>query len=135
MKVMTANRIAVIDFETTGIFPYRSDRVVEIGVVIIDDYGNVQSEYETLVNPCRDIGPTRLHGISAADILNAPCFEEIAGDVIEMLSGWLHPASIPSWLRGSNAHLGDRSPAFMIRHDHVADVIAALEAEKAGAYA
>jgi DNA-binding transcriptional regulator YdaS (Cro superfamily) len=55
--------------------------------------------------------------------------------VIEMLSRWLHPASIPSWLRGSNAHLGDRSPAFMIRHDHVADVIAALEADEAGAYA
>jgi transcriptional regulator with XRE-family HTH domain len=55
--------------------------------------------------------------------------------VVEILSRWLHPASIASWLQGSNAHLGDRSPAFMIRHDHVADVIAALEADEAGAYA
>jgi len=39
------------------------------------------AEFVTIVNPQRDVGPTRIHGLSARDVLNAPLFEEIAGDV------------------------------------------------------
>lgn len=55
--------------------------------------------------------------------------------VVEILSRWLHPDSVSSWLWGANAHLDDRTPAYLIRHGQLADVIAAIEAEKAGAYA
>jgi DNA polymerase III epsilon subunit family exonuclease len=43
--------------------------------------------FETLVNPSRDVGPTYLHGITAGDVVNAPSFGEIAGDVLARLRG------------------------------------------------
>jgi transcriptional regulator with XRE-family HTH domain len=55
--------------------------------------------------------------------------------VVEMLGRWLPPEAIEDWLRGSNAHLSDRTPAYLIRRARVADVIGAIEAEKAGVYA
>jgi transcriptional regulator with XRE-family HTH domain len=55
--------------------------------------------------------------------------------VVEMLGRWLAPESIESWLRGPNAHLSDRTPAYLVHQGHIADVIGAIEAEKAGSYA
>jgi len=52
-----------------------------------------------------------------------------------MLERWLAPEAAEGWLRGSNAHLQDRTPVFLIRRGSVADVIGAIEAEKAGVYA
>ncbi len=55
--------------------------------------------------------------------------------VVEMLGRWLAPEAVEGWLDGPNAHLGDRAPAHLIRVGQVADVIGAIEAEKAGVYA
>ena len=55
--------------------------------------------------------------------------------VVEMLSRWLAPETLEGWLHGVHAHLGDRSPAYLIGQGRVADVIGAIEAEKAGVYA
>lgn len=52
--------------------------------------------------------------------------------VVEMLTRWLHPDTVGGWLRGPNLHLDDRSPAWLIRRGRIADVIGAIEAEKAG---
>ena len=82
---MPADCIAVIDLETTGLSPWRHDRVVEIAVVMVSPDGHVQREYDTLLNPGRDIGPSCLHRISATDVLRAPSFSQIAGDVLNML--------------------------------------------------
>lgn len=83
---MPIDRIAVIDLETTGLSPWRHDRVVEIAIVVISPDGKVHTEYETLVNPNRDLGPTRIHQISASDVLRAPSFADVAGDVLEILA-------------------------------------------------
>jgi len=48
--------------------------------------GKIQEEYETLVNPDRDLGPSRIHQITAEEVLQAPIFSEIAGDVAKLLS-------------------------------------------------
>jgi len=37
------------------------------------------------VNPGRDVGPTSIHGISASDVIDAPPFGAIAGDVVALL--------------------------------------------------
>jgi len=87
MKTMAADQIAVIDVETTGLSPWRNDRIVEIAVVAMSPDGRIRTEYETLVNPNRDLGPSRIHHISAADVLHAPTFAEVAGDVLELLAG------------------------------------------------
>lgn len=78
---------AVIDFETTGFIPERSDRVLEIGVVLTDGFGNTQEEWTTLVNPKRDIGATHIHGITGADLLDAPNFGDVADYLLTLLAG------------------------------------------------
>lgn len=83
---MPTDRIAVIDVETTGLSPWRHDRIVEIAIVLVSPDGEVHAEYETLVNPDRDLGPTRIHQISASDVLHAPTFADVAGDVLGILS-------------------------------------------------
>ena len=79
--------VAVIDVETTGLNPYRHDRIVELAALVISLDGWVRREFVTLVNPERDIGPSRVHGLSTRDILAAPRFSEIAGALVEVLDG------------------------------------------------
>jgi DNA polymerase III epsilon subunit family exonuclease len=78
---------AAVDVETTGIFPQAHDRVIEIAVVRFHPDGSSDKSFVTLVNPDRDIGPTRIHGIKARDVKDAPRFKEISGDVLELLQG------------------------------------------------
>ncbi|MGY1620505.1 exonuclease domain-containing protein [Geodermatophilus sp. SYSU D00691] len=78
--------VAVIDVETTGLSP-RTDRVVELGVVLLDDRGEVEAEFETLLDPGRDVGPTHLHGIRAADVVEAPTFADVAPYLRSLLDG------------------------------------------------
>lgn len=77
----------VIDVETTGLSPERHDRIVEIGVVYVSDDGDIQDQWSTLVNPGRDVGPTRIHGISGSDVLAAPRFEDLAPYVLRAVAG------------------------------------------------
>jgi len=78
---------AVLDVETTGFSPANRDRIIEIGIVRVDSSNHVISEYGTLINPKRDVGPTHIHGITARDVLGAPTFDEIAGDVLAAIKG------------------------------------------------
>jgi hypothetical protein len=55
--------------------------------------------------------------------------------VVELLSGYLDRQSIPKWLLGFNAHLGDRRPVDLLREGSLSEVIAAIEALKSGSYA
>lgn len=79
-------KFAVLDFETTGKFA-RFDRVLEVGLVLLDSSLNVELEFETLVNPSRDPGPQEIHGIQSSWLLDAPSFEEIAGAFSDFLRG------------------------------------------------
>ncbi|WP_081879469.1 exonuclease domain-containing protein [Nocardia sp. NRRL WC-3656] len=81
----TASRFAVMDVETTGL--RHSDRVVEITVLTLDHSGTVTNTFDTVVNPMRDVGPTWIHGLTAADVAGAPTFGEIAHAVAELLDG------------------------------------------------
>ncbi|WGY03876.1 exonuclease domain-containing protein [Nocardioides sp. QY071] len=76
-----------IDFETTGLFPARHDRVVEVGVVFLTEDGEVEGEWSTLVNPNRDVGPTGIHGIAARDVLGAPTFAELTPALLQSVAG------------------------------------------------
>ncbi|WP_436762855.1 exonuclease domain-containing protein [Streptosporangium sp. V21-05] len=78
---------AVIDLETTGLRPAWHDRIIEIGVVHLDPAGRVTGEWSTLVNPGRDLGPQRVHGITAADVRHAPTFDDIAATLTALLHG------------------------------------------------
>lgn len=72
---------AVLDVETTGLYPGGHDRIVEIAIVRLESALAVSEEWTTLVDPQRDIGARSIHGISAHDVAGAPTFRKIAGDV------------------------------------------------------
>lgn len=78
---------AVIDLETTGFSPARGDRIVEVGIVLVDDYGVIEDEWTTLINPQRDVGATHVHGIRASDVIDAPLFGDVAAHLVSLLSG------------------------------------------------
>ncbi|WP_188779917.1 exonuclease domain-containing protein [Marmoricola endophyticus] len=77
----------VIDLETTGLFPKKHDRVVEIAMVFVSDTGEVQGSWSTLINPGRDVGPTHIHGITAREVLRAPTFQQLAPLIIRSIAG------------------------------------------------
>lgn len=79
--------VAVVDVETTGLYPQRNDRIVELAVVVLDLRGRIIREMTSLINPHRDIGPTRIHGLRSEDVIHAPSFEEIASHFIDILQG------------------------------------------------
>jgi DNA polymerase III subunit epsilon len=78
---------AVVDVETTGFSPRLHDRMIEVAVVRMAANGTIEDEYVTLLNPQRDIGATQVHGLTAADVCQAPTFAEIVEDVATRLDG------------------------------------------------
>ncbi|MGH3916341.1 MAG: 3'-5' exonuclease, partial [Pseudonocardiaceae bacterium] len=78
---------AVVDLETTGLHPGRNERIVEVAVAHVSPHGVITGTWETLVNPRRDLGPQRIHGICAAEIVHAPTFDQIAGELAVLLRG------------------------------------------------
>ena len=77
----------VIDVETTGLSPEGGDRIVELGVVYLSEDGHVQDKWCTLVNPGRDVGATRIHGITASEVSSAPTFAQLAPYVLRAVVG------------------------------------------------
>jgi hypothetical protein len=55
--------------------------------------------------------------------------------VVAALRQVLEPGVIPDWLHGINAHLNHQRPLDVLRAGRLAEVIAAVEAERAGSYA
>jgi DNA polymerase-3 subunit epsilon len=78
---------AVLDMETTGLHPDYHHRVVEIAIIDLDLSAQPQDQWSTLVNPERDVGPTRIHGIRAEDVAGAPRFADVAGEVVQRIAG------------------------------------------------
>lgn len=78
---------AVVDVETTGLSPAYQHRIVEVAVVLVDKDGQVVVTWDTLVNPRRDVGASGVHGLRAAELLDAPPFEEIAGGLTSLSPG------------------------------------------------
>ena len=79
-------RVVAVDCETTGFGRY--DRILEIAVVEVDiATGRVIDEFETLVNPVRDVGPVDVHGVTASMVSAAPTFDEVAVALARRLGG------------------------------------------------
>jgi DNA polymerase III subunit epsilon len=78
--------IAIVDVETTGLTP-GIDRVVEVSVFKIEPGKNPYLAFDTLVNPLRPMGATEIHGITDEDVADAPVFGDIAGNLVDALSG------------------------------------------------
>ncbi len=83
---MYMNRFVVIDLETTGHAPSKNDKIIEIGMVIIEDNEIIDTE-TTFFNPDQPIPPfiTNLTGISDEDVVDAPVFKEKASTIKSLL--------------------------------------------------
>jgi DNA polymerase-3 subunit epsilon len=79
--------LVVFDLETTGI-DVEKDRIVQIAMIRVEPDGS-RDEWETLVNPECPIPPqaTAVHGISDADVRDAPTFSQVRGEVEQRLAG------------------------------------------------
>ncbi len=79
--------LVVFDLETTGVDP-QQDRVVELGLVTLHPDGT-RTTASWLVNPGRRIPPGAIavHGITDADVADAPSFEQLAPEVWAAFEG------------------------------------------------
>jgi len=102
------NKYAVLDFETTGFGSI--DRVVEVGIVLLDEHLEVEETWDSLIQPEREIPNTFIHKITDEDVVDAPLFSGIAGQLASMLAGRTmvaHNASFEQrFLRQEYARLG-----------------------------
>jgi DNA polymerase III subunit epsilon len=111
---MPAQTFAVFDLETTGLHPGGHDRIIEFAVVTLDPGGQVLDRWETLINPQRDLGPQRIHGLTAAEVRRAPTFADIADEIAYRLDGSVLVAHNlrfdASFLRHELLHAGQDAP-------------------------
>jgi DNA polymerase-3 subunit epsilon len=82
-----SGKLAVIDFETTGLDP-QNDRIVEIGIACFDA-GAITHMKHWLINPGIPIpeGARAVHGIGDSEVMGAPRFEQVAMELVEVLKG------------------------------------------------
>lgn len=83
--IISTPNFCIVDIETTGLSS-PIDKIVEIGILKIQDNSVVDS-FSSLVNPGRHISAeaSAVNGIYDSDISAAPCFNEVAGRVANML--------------------------------------------------
>jgi len=77
---------AVVDVETTGLSA-EDHRIVEIAVVTTDPWGRVLDEWGTRINPQGPVGATHIHGITDADVADAPVFADVVAQLTQRLAG------------------------------------------------
>jgi len=79
---------AVVDVETTGMRASGDDRITEIAVVLVHGERR-ELLFESLINPGRPIPGmiSSMTGITDTMVRAAPRFEEVAGQILDALSG------------------------------------------------
>jgi DNA polymerase III subunit epsilon len=82
-------RQIVLDTETTGLDPQQGHRIIEIGCVELVSRRQTGNNYQTYLNPDREIeaGAEAVHGISNAMLADKPRFTEIADELLKYLHG------------------------------------------------
>ncbi|MEX6504125.1 3'-5' exonuclease [Pseudomonas zhanjiangensis] len=83
---MLQERIAVIDFETTGLSPAQQARATEIGVAIVEG-GRIVERYQSLMNSGAWVPPfiEQLTGISNAMLREAPPAAQVMAEVADFV--------------------------------------------------
>ena len=105
-------RELVLDTETTGLDFENGDKIVEIGIVELENHIQTGNSFHYYLNPERDSSPEALkvHGLTTEFLSDKPKFEEIVEEFIDFLGDSkiiIHNASfdigfINSQLKGCN---------------------------------
>lgn len=77
----------IFDTETTGLSPYKGDRLIEIAALQIIDGEVSREEFVTLINPERNIPAeaTKVNGITSDMVKNAPKAHEVLAYFMEFI--------------------------------------------------
>jgi len=105
-------RELVLDTETTGLDFENGDKIVEIGIVELENHIQTGNYFHYYLNPERDSSPEALkvHGLTREFLSDKPKFEEIVEEFLDFLGDSkiiIHNASfdigfINAQLKGSN---------------------------------
>ena len=105
-------RELVLDTETTGLDFENGDKIVEIGIVELENHIQTGNSFHYYLNPERDSSPEamKVHGLTTEFLSDKPKFEEIVEEFIDFLGDSkiiIHNASfdigfINSQLKGCN---------------------------------
>ena len=80
-------RFVVIDVETSG-FSARRDRILQIAAITVAADGTIIDEWSSFVRPrFGRVGPTHVHGLTAASLKSAPVFRVVAPELERKLKG------------------------------------------------
>lgn len=80
-----STQFAVLDVETTGLSP-SMNRVVQLGIVITDGWGNSVWEFQSRFNPQGPVGATHVHGLTERDVADAPLFADYVPYLMSVLN-------------------------------------------------
>ena len=81
-------REIVLDTETTGLDFSNGDRIVEIGVIELENHIQTGKYFHSYINPQRKSDPKaeKVHGLTQEFLSDKPLFHEIAEDFLEFIS-------------------------------------------------
>ncbi|MFI3199581.1 MAG: DNA polymerase III subunit epsilon [Methylococcaceae bacterium] len=84
-----ANRLVILDTETTGLNPQEGHRIIEIGCVEMVKRRLTGKRFHVYINPDRiiDEGAIAVHGITNQFLDDKPHFEQIVDDFIAFIKG------------------------------------------------
>ncbi len=89
-KLLSEIPIVILDTETTGLNPAMGHRVVEIGLVRLENW-QVVAEINQLIQPGRrmDVKASAVNGITDGDLKAQPTFAQVVDDLLVLLEGAL----------------------------------------------
>jgi len=82
-----ANRLVVLDTETTGLNPQEGHRIIEIGCVEVIKRRLTGKRFHAYINPNREIdaGAIEVHGITNEFLQDKPHFNDVANDFVAFI--------------------------------------------------
>ena len=82
-------REIVLDTETTGLDPFKGDKIVEIGCVELENHLPTGRTYHQYINPMRSMSEEviAVHGLTEEFLSDKPIFAEIADDFLAFIGG------------------------------------------------
>lgn len=105
--------VAIVDTETTGLYPGMGHRVVEVAALRLENMHEVV-QMSHLVNPGRAMDPeaSRVNGITDNDLVDAPPFAAILPELDQLLQGTVivaHNAVFDAGFLGLEYHLAHKT--------------------------
>ena len=101
---------AAIDFESAGAAPGETDQPIQVGIVRVDSLYGAEELFCTYIACDHPVhwSASRVHGITTADLHDAPSMLSLWGDFRRLLSGCVvvghNPATEQRYLRAFPAH-------------------------------